>query len=133
MERVRADIQQQAVGIGSERLEERQRFLVSGNVMVLHGHPGDGKTTFCKKAVYAHCKEGWLAKAPNVFRFSLNPSESDIMQGGNLDLEKAFCMEAEGDRILFSVKRLKESGSSAGTISHERMDMMNIATISLLG
>lgn len=67
-----------------------------GRVLVLHGQPGDGKTTFCKKAVYAHCKEGWLADAAQVLWLSLNPNDNgrEITSGesGRLRLEGAFCL-----------------------------------------
>jgi hypothetical protein len=64
-----------------------------GRVLVLHGQPGDGKTTFCKKAVYAHCREGWLTAAPHVFQFSLNPGDSSIITGQVVDFTKAFCIK----------------------------------------
>ena len=64
-----------------------------GRVLVLHGQPGDGKTTFCKKAVYAYRKEGWLAdSASNVFYFNLNTRSSDILTNG-LQLAKLLCID----------------------------------------
>jgi GTPase SAR1 family protein len=47
-----------------------------GHVLVLHGQPGDGKTTFCKKAVHAHCKEGQPREVPRILLFGLNPSNA---------------------------------------------------------
>ena len=67
-----------------------------GHVLVLHGQPGDGKTTFCKKAVYAHCKEGWLKEVPHVLLFSLNPADNKLVMGGKLSLSKVLCV-TEGD------------------------------------
>ncbi|MDO4804484.1 MAG: hypothetical protein Q4A32_06675 [Lachnospiraceae bacterium] len=59
-------------------------------VLVLHGNPGDGKTTFCKKAVYAHCLEGWLADVPHVVRVSLNRNENrGILKEKSLNLANA--------------------------------------------
>ena len=63
-------------------------------VLVLHGQPGDGKTTFCKKAVYAHCFEGWLAVAPNVIRVSLNNNENGgIVQNKELSLPNSISIK----------------------------------------
>jgi GTPase SAR1 family protein len=47
-----------------------------GHVLVLHGQPGDGKTTFCKKAVHVHCKEGQPREVPRILLFGLNPSNT---------------------------------------------------------
>ena len=69
-------------------------------VLVLHGHPGDGKTTFCKKAVYAHCLEGWLADAPHVIRVSLNAEENKgiLNKERELDLTKALGICRKGKK-----------------------------------
>ncbi len=65
-----------------------------GNVLVIHGQPGDGKTTFCKKAVYAYCFEGWLTNAPHVLRINLNPQHAGgkIYADGKLDFSKLLCI-----------------------------------------
>ena len=79
-----------------------------GRVLVLHGQPGDGKTTFCRKAVYAHCKEGWLQNSPHVFQFSLNPVDSDIVQNNKINFENAFCIREDDDRrFTLSLHELK--------------------------
>lgn len=96
-----------------------------GKVLVLHGQPGDGKTTFCKKAVYAHCKEGWLSEnrtsgakesgdkkaddeavETHVVRFSLNPADSnnEIHESGLLRLEKGLCFaESKGSSETYRI------------------------------
>ena len=67
-------------------------------VLVLHGQPGDGKTTFCKKAVYAYCKEGWLADcASDVFYFDLNPAKSNVVKEG-LNLTELLFIEDQSSR-----------------------------------
>lgn len=79
-----------------------------GRVLVLHGQPGDGKTTFCRKAVYAHCREGWLADTPHVFRFSLNPADNEIIEKNGIHFENAFSInDEEGRRFLLSLRDLK--------------------------
>ncbi len=71
--------------------EDDNRF---GRVLILNGQPGDGKTTFCKKAVYAHCFEGWMNDVPQVLWISLNPNDSnrEIVLGGKLNLSRAICI-----------------------------------------
>ncbi|MBR7016722.1 MAG: pentapeptide repeat-containing protein [Lachnospiraceae bacterium] len=84
-----------------DRIEKwyRKRPEKVGRLLVLHGQPGDGKTTFCKKAVYAHRFEGWLTDAPCVLRISLNPSESSILAAGEnrLTISNAFCLRGPED------------------------------------
>ena len=80
-----------------EKLVEIQRLgFDHGNqrVLIVHGQPGDGKTTFCKKAVYAHCFEGWLSEAPDVLRISLNKNENGgIINEGKLNLPKSISIK----------------------------------------
>lgn len=90
---------------------------LTGRVLVLHGQPGDGKTTFCKKAVYAHCKEGWLGKASQVLWLSLNPNDNggQIKSGmsGKLNLERAFCINGSSnltdDSFFINPSKLQQS------------------------
>lgn len=60
-------------------------------VMLIHGEPGHGKTTLCRKAVYKFYRNRFGEKKTNVFWFRLNPAYSDIIQNGELVLENAFC------------------------------------------
>ena len=61
-------------------------------VMLIHGEPGHGKTTLCRKAVYEHYLERFCKDKTNVFWFRLNPAYSDIIdKNGDLVLENAFC------------------------------------------
>lgn len=61
-------------------------------VMLIHGEPGHGKTTLCRKAVYEHYLERFCKDKTNVFGFRLNPAYSDIIdKNGDLVLENAFC------------------------------------------
>ena len=80
-----------------EKLIETQRLgFDHGNqrVLIVHGQPGDGKTTFCKKAVYAHCFEGWLSEAPDVLRISLNKNENGgIINEDKLNLPKSISIK----------------------------------------
>ena len=97
---------------GADCCEDDETY---GKVLVLHGQPGDGKTTFCKKAVYAHLYEGWLIDAPEVLRISLNPHESEPIlsegdAGKKLDIGKALCLrKSAGSQWYFcDPKDLKE-------------------------
>ena len=60
-------------------------------VMLIHGEPGHGKTTLCRKAVYEFYRNRFGEKKTNVFWFRLNPAYSDIIKDGELVLENAFC------------------------------------------
>nr|MCR5293601.1 pentapeptide repeat-containing protein [Lachnospiraceae bacterium] len=89
-----------------------------GRVLVIHGEPGDGKTTFCKKAVYAHCLEGWLSDVPHVLRISLNIAENETLirkeknadgEGQELYLSKSLCISGfENNYLLFDPENLKD-------------------------
>ncbi len=60
-------------------------------VMLIHGEPGHGKTTLCRKAVCEFYRNRFGEKKTNVFWFRLNPAYSDIIKNGELVLENAFC------------------------------------------
>jgi len=60
-------------------------------VMLIHGEPGHGKTTLCRKAVYEYGMDRFCKDKTNVFWFRLNPAYSDIIKDGELVLENAFC------------------------------------------
>ena len=61
-------------------------------VMLIHGEPGHGKTTLCRKAVYEYGMDRFCKDKTNVFWFRLNPAYSDIIDiNGDLVLENAFC------------------------------------------
>lgn len=61
-------------------------------VMLIHGEPGHGKTTLCRKAVYEYGMDRFCKDKTNVFWFRLNPAYSDIIdKNGELILENAFC------------------------------------------
>lgn len=65
---------------------------ISGGVMLIHGEPGHGKTTLCRKAVYEFYRNRFGEKKTNAFWFRLNPAYSDIIdKNGNLVLDNAFC------------------------------------------
>ena len=83
----------------------KQTAYPYGRVLVIHGQPGDGKTTFCKKAVYAHVKEGWLSGVRHVVRFSLNPVDNDqkILNNG-LDLKEALCFRPMESSYVLRIK-----------------------------
>ena len=91
-------------GARSNRIRALQENPVYGRVMVIHGQPGDGKTTFCKKAVYAHCYEGWLKDAPQVLSLSLNPKDSNntIVAGKKLNIPGVLCLYYCVDNMYYN-------------------------------
>ena len=94
-----------------------------GRVLVLHGHPGDGKTTFCKKAVYAHCREGWLQSefsSESYPEFSAKLSSEPSMESPVLvfslnkdDNVVKFLKNDENDLLLTEAVRLRDSSMCA--------------------
>lgn len=74
-----------------DRIDQWSQKDKSG-VMLIHGEPGHGKTTLCRKAVYEFYRNRFGEKKTNVFWFRLNPAYSDIIdKNGDLVLENAFC------------------------------------------
>ncbi len=60
-------------------------------VMLIHGEPGHGKTTLCRKAVCEHVLKQFCPDKKNVFWFRLNPAfAEDIIEGGRFALKNAF-------------------------------------------
>lgn len=80
-------------------------------VMLIHGEPGHGKTTLCRKAVYEHYLERFCKDKTNVFWFRLNPAYSDIIdKNGNLVLENAFCWgNIKSQREMIPLRENKEA------------------------
>lgn len=75
-----------------DRIDQWSQEDISGGVMLIHGEPGHGKTTLCRKAVYEFYRNRFGEKKTNVFWFRLNPAYSDIIDiNGDLVLENAFC------------------------------------------
>lgn len=73
-------------------------------VMLIHGEPGHGKTTLCRKAVYEYGMDRFCKDKTNVFWFRLNPAfaEDIIEESGKFVLKNAFCWgdpEIELNRI----------------------------------
>lgn len=61
-------------------------------VMLIHGEPGHGKTTLCRKAVCEHVLKQFCPDKKNVFWFRLNPAfAEDIIKDGKFVLKNAFC------------------------------------------
>ena len=61
-------------------------------VMLIHGEPGHGKTTLCRKAVCEHTFKKFCPDKTNVFWFRLNPAfAEDIIENGKFVLKNAFC------------------------------------------
>ena len=64
----------------------------SSGVMLIHGEPGHGKTTLCRKAVDGYLSKRFCEGKTNVFWFRLNPHfAADIVQGDKFVLKNAFC------------------------------------------
>ena len=73
-------------------------------VMLLHGEPGHGKTTLCRKAVYEFNQGRFCKDKTNVFWFRLNPAYCDIITDGKLVLENAFCWrKTKNERRMISL------------------------------
>lgn len=61
-------------------------------VMLIHGEPGHGKTTLCRKAVYEYGMDRFCKDKTNVFWFRLNPAFAEgIIKDGKFVLKNAFC------------------------------------------
>ena len=61
-------------------------------VMLIHGEPGHGKTTLCRKAVYEYGMDWFCKDKTNVFWFRLNPAFAEgIIENGKFVLKNAFC------------------------------------------
>lgn len=64
----------------------------TSGVMLIHGEPGHGKTTLCRKAVYEHVLKQFCPDKTNVFWFRLNPAFAEgIIKDGKFVLKNAFC------------------------------------------
>ena len=83
----------------------------NSGVMLIHGEPGHGKTTLCRKAVYEFYRNRFGEKKTNVFWFRLNPAYSDIIdKDGELVLEKAFCWgDIKSQRKKISLKENEDA------------------------
>lgn len=84
-------------------LQDWSHEATSG-VMLIHGEPGHGKTTLCRKAVCEHAFKKFCPDKTNVFWFRLNPAfaEDIIEESGKFVLKNAFCWgdpEIELNRI----------------------------------
>lgn len=72
-------------------------------VMLIHGEPGHGKTTLCRKAVYEYGRDRFCKDKTNVFWFRLNPAFAEgIIENGKFVLKNAFCW---GDPGIESISR----------------------------
>ena len=75
----------------------------TSGVMLIHGEPGHGKTTLCRKAVCEHVLKQFCPDKTNVFWFRLNPAFAEgIIEKDKFVLKKAFCWgdpEIELNRI----------------------------------
>lgn len=64
----------------------------TSGVMLIHGEPGHGKTTLCRKAVCEHVLKQFCPDKTNVFWFRLNPAfAEEIIKDGKFVLKNAFC------------------------------------------
>lgn len=83
-------------------IQDWSRKDTSG-VMLIHGEPGHGKTTLCRKAVCEHILKRFCPDKTNVFWFRLNPAFAEgIIEKDKFVLKKAFCWgdpEIELNRI----------------------------------
>lgn len=80
-------------------------------VMLIHGEPGHGKTTLCRKAVYEYGMDRFCKDKTNVFWFRLNPAYSDIIdKNGKLVLDNAFCWgDIESLREMIPLRENKDT------------------------
>lgn len=93
-----------------DRIDQWSQKGKSG-VMLIHGEPGHGKTTLCRKAVYEFYRNRFGEKKTNVFWFRLNPAYSDIIdKNGDLVLENAFCWgNIKSQREIIPLRENKEA------------------------
>lgn len=113
-------LSQESVYIDAYSVESGEKILdsieewseeESSGVMLIHGEPGHGKTTLCRKAVYEHYLERFCKDKTNVFWFRLNPAYSDIIdKNGDLVLENAFCWgNIKSQREIIPLRKNKEA------------------------
>ena len=113
-------LSQESVYIDAYSVESGEKILdsieewseeESSGVMLIHGEPGHGKTTLCRKAVYEHYLERFCKDKTNVFWFRLNPAYSDIIdKNGDLVLENAFCWgNIKSQREIIPLRENKEA------------------------
>lgn len=112
-------LSQESVYIDAYSVESGEKILdtieewseeESSGVMLIHGEPGHGKTTLCRKAVYEHYLERFCKDKTNVFWFRLNPAYSDIIKDGELVLENAFCWgNIKSQREIIPLRENKEA------------------------
>ncbi len=87
------------------KLVENWFAETESGVLLIHGEAGDGKSTFCKKAVYEYAKQRYLKDARGVFCFTLNDSESHLIDGKGIQLQNVLHMEGEDESLV----KLKEA------------------------
>lgn len=74
-------------------------------VLLLHGEPGHGKTTFCQKMVYEFAKGRRFQTAKHVVQFTLNEATSGIItEKGKVNIANAFHTPEEPEKLLFELK-----------------------------